>query len=121
MIILETYEMTLSPEGTFNESFTTDQQACMINESAVKDFDITDLDKTRFMEPGDSGKMNYLQVIGVVKNFNFESLRNPIRPYIFRFQNDGMSMGICDCKAISTELSGDNHCRLKTYGKNYIK
>jgi putative ABC transport system permease protein len=37
--------------------------------------------------------MNYLQVIGVVKNFNFESLRNPIGPYIMRFQNEGMLWG----------------------------
>ena len=34
----------------------------------LKDFEITDIEKARFMEPGDSGKMNYLPVIGVVKN-----------------------------------------------------
>ncbi|MCX6334959.1 MAG: ABC transporter permease [Bacteroidia bacterium] len=90
---LETLEMTIVSGRNFNESFTTDQQACMVNETAVRDFNITDLDKTRFMVPGDSGKMNYMPVIGVVKNFNFESLRNPIGPYIFRFQNDGMLWG----------------------------
>jgi putative ABC transport system permease protein len=37
--------------------------------------------------------MNYLPVIGVVKNFNFESLRNPIGPYILKFQNEGMLWG----------------------------
>ena len=75
---LETYGMTLASGRSFNESFTTDKQACLVNESALKDFQITDIENTRFIEPGDSGKMNYLPVIGVVKNFNFESLRNPI-------------------------------------------
>jgi putative ABC transport system permease protein len=101
---LETFEMTIVSGRNFNESFSTDQQACLINETAVKDFNITDLDKTRFMVPGDSGKMNYMQVIGVVKNFNFESLRNPIGPYIFRFQNDGMLWGY-----LTVRLSAQNY------------
>jgi putative ABC transport system permease protein len=90
---LETYGMTLEAGRSFNESFTTDKQACMINESARRDFNIEDISKARFMEGRDSGQVNYLQVIGVVKNFNFESLRNPIGPYIFKFQNDGMLWG----------------------------
>jgi putative ABC transport system permease protein len=90
---LETYGMTLASGRFFNESYTTDKQACLINESAQKDFQVTDLDNVRFVEPDDSGKMNYLPVIGVVKNFNFESLRNPIGPYIMKFQNDNMMWG----------------------------
>jgi putative ABC transport system permease protein len=90
---LQTYGMTLASGRTFEESFTTDKQACLINETALKDFNIKNIENTRFAEPGDSGKMSYLQVIGVVKNFNFESLRNPIGPYIMKFQNDGMMWG----------------------------
>jgi putative ABC transport system permease protein len=90
---LETMGMTLMSGRNFDESFTTDQDACIINETAVKDFNITDISNVRFMEPQDSGKMNYLPVIGVVKNFNFESLRNPVGPYIIKFQNDRMLWG----------------------------
>jgi len=103
---LETYGMTLESGRSFNESFATDKHACMINESAQKDFKITDLTKARFMEGGDSGKVNYLQVIGVVKNFNFESLRNPIGPYIFKFQNDGMLWGY-----LTVRLSAQNYSK----------
>ena len=35
---LETYGMTLVSGRSFNESFTTDKQACLVNESAVKEF-----------------------------------------------------------------------------------
>jgi putative ABC transport system permease protein len=101
---LDTYGMTLANGRFFDESFTTDKQACLINESAQKDFSITNIDGTRFAEPGDSGKMNYLPVIGVVKNFNFESLRNPIGPYLMKFQNDGMLWGY-----ITVRLTAQNY------------
>jgi putative ABC transport system permease protein len=106
---LETYGMTLDSGRFFNESFTSDKDACIINESARKDFKITDIEKTRFMEPRDSGKINYLPVIGVVKNFNYESLRNPIGPYILKFQNDYMLWGY-----ITVRLSAKNYSRTIT-------
>jgi putative ABC transport system permease protein len=88
---------------SFNESYSSDQQACLINETAKKDFNITDIEKVRFMNPDDSGKIGYIPIIGVVKNFNFESLRNPIGPYLIRFQNERMLWGY-----ISVRLSPQN-------------
>ncbi len=103
---LDTYGMTLVEGRSFNESFTSDKEACVINESAIKDFNIADIEKTRFMEQRDSGKVNYLPVIGVVKNFNYESLRNPIGPYILKFQNDNMLWGY-----ITVRLSAQNYSK----------
>ncbi len=103
---LDTYGMTLVSGRSFKESFTSDKNACMINESALKDFKISDIDKARFMEPRDSGKVNYLPVIGVVKNFNCESLRKPIGPYILKFQNDNMLWGY-----ITVRLSAKNYSK----------
>ncbi len=73
---------------------------------ARKDFKVTDIEKTRFMEPRDSGKVHYLPVIGVVKNFNFESLRNPIGPYILKFQDNNMLWGY-----ITVRLSPQNYAK----------
>jgi putative ABC transport system permease protein len=101
---LDTYGMTLASGRFFNESFTTDKQACLINEAAQKDFQVTNIDGVRFVEPSDSGKVNYLHVIGVVKNFNFESLRNPIGPYIMKFQNNNNMWGY-----ITVRLSVQNY------------
>ena len=70
----------------------------MVNETAVKDFGIEDLEKTRFILPNGSESGNLLQVIGVVKNFNFESLHNPIGPYIFCIKNDNMQFGYLSLK-----------------------
>ena len=106
---LDTYGMTLASGKFFNESFTTDQTACLVNESAVSDFGLKGLDQTRFMRPAEDGKIDYLQVIGVVKNFNHESLRNPIQPYIFCFQTDNFLWGY-----ITVKLSAQNYSKTIT-------
>ncbi len=100
---LATYGMTLVSGRNFNETYSTDQDACIVNESVVKDFSIKDAEKTRFVQPrpGAKDNLNYLQVIGVVKNFNFESLRNPIGPYIFCFKNDNMQYGYLSVKLLA--------------------
>lgn len=103
---LDTYGMTLVSGRSFNKSFTSDADACIINESAYKDFNVGDIEKARFMEPQDSGKIHYLQVIGVVKNFNFESLRNPVGPYILKFQNEGLYWGY-----ITVRLAAQNQAK----------
>ncbi len=102
---LATYGITLVSGRSFNESYTTDKQACILNESAVKNFSITDLGKTRIMQPGPNGP-GYLSILGVVKNFNFESLRNPIQPYIFKFQNEDNIWGY-----VSVRLTAMNYSK----------
>jgi putative ABC transport system permease protein len=102
---VNTYGMTMASGRTFNESFATDRQACVINESAATEFGITDISNTRFMQPGNNnGEIRYLQVIGVVKNFNFESLRNPIQPYVFCFKTDDFLWGY-----ITVKLNAQNY------------
>ena len=117
---LDTYGMKLVSGRYFNESYSSDKEACIVNESTIKNFGITDIQKTRFMEPGDSGKMNYLPILGVVKNFNFESLRNPINPCIFKFQNDGMMWGY-----ITVRLSARNYSKtisdIESKWKEYVQ
>jgi len=102
---LGTYGMTLVSGRNFNESYTSDQQACIINETAKKDFSIEDIEKVRFMNPGDSGKIEYIPIIGVVKNFNFESLRNPIGPYLIRLQNERMLWGYISVRLSPQSIS----------------
>jgi putative ABC transport system permease protein len=87
---LDTYGFRVISGRTFNESFTNDQRACLINESAVKDFGLTDLEATGFMYGGSPENAKYLKVIGVVKDFHFKSLHNQIGPYMFRLNSDNI-------------------------------
>ena len=68
---LDTYGMTLGIRKIFNESYTTDKDACLINEMHSKEFEITDIDKDRFIQPGDSGRMHYLADNRCCKEFQF--------------------------------------------------
>jgi ABC-type antimicrobial peptide transport system, permease component len=90
---LDTYGMKLASGRSFSESFSTDKEACLVNESVAKKFDIADPLKARFIQPGDPKDRKYIPVIGVVKNFNFESLRNPIGPCILCFQSENFLWG----------------------------
>jgi putative ABC transport system permease protein len=102
---IDTYGMTLVSGRFFDESYSGDQQACLVNEAAIKNFGITDLEKTRFFQPDDKGNIEYMPILGVIKNFNFESLRNPIEPYILKFQNDGMLWGYVTVKISATNYT----------------
>ena len=101
---IDTYSMSLVKGRNFDKSFTTDKDACIINESAAKNFGITDITSTRFILPQDSGRFRYLQIIGIVKNFNFESLRNPIQPYVFLLKGNDNLGGY-----LTIRLSGQNY------------
>jgi putative ABC transport system permease protein len=103
---LDTYGIKLISGRSFNKTYTTDQQACLINESAVKNFGIADVEKTRFLLPQQTGQLTTLQVIGVVRNFNSESLRNPINPYIFLLKSDNAPGGY-----LTVRLSGQNNSK----------
>ncbi len=101
---LDTYGMKLVSGRNFSDSFSTDKDACIINESSVKNFGITEPEKARFMQPGEAGKRQYIPVVGVVQNFNFESLRNPIQPYILCFQTENFFWGY-----ITVKLAAGNY------------
>jgi putative ABC transport system permease protein len=103
---LEVYGMKLMSGRPFNALFSTDREACLVNEASVKNFGIADIEKTRFMQPADSGRMNYFPVIGVVKNFNFESLHTPVSPYIFRYKTDDFLWGYLTVKISATDYPG---------------
>lgn len=102
---IETYGMTLTEGRSFDKTFTTDHDACIINESTAKEFGITDITQTRFIQPtSDQGDYRFLHIIGIVKNFNFESLRNPIKPHIFLCKGDENLWGY-----ITVRLSAQNY------------
>jgi putative ABC transport system permease protein len=100
---LETYGMTLASGRSFSDAYLSDKDACLLNEAAIKKFNI-DPEKLRIMGYLDSGKVTYYPIIGVVKNFVFESLRNQIGPFILRLNPGTWASGY-----ISVRISGGNY------------
>jgi putative ABC transport system permease protein len=102
---LETYGMTLLRGRTFSEQYSTDKKACIVNEAAVIKFGI-DIDKNKIMEYRDSGKVENIPIVGVVKDFVFESLRNQVGPFIFRFKPDNETYNY-----LSLKISAGNNSK----------
>jgi len=106
---LKTYGMKLQSGRFFNTDFPSDKDACLINEAAIKKFNI-DPEKMRIMGYRDSGLMDYYPIIGVVKDFIFESQKNQIAPFIFRLKPENQRYGY-----ITVKISPQNY--RETIGK----
>jgi putative ABC transport system permease protein len=91
----DTYGIKLTSGRFFNESFSTDKDACIVNESAIKQSNLTHPITTRLI------CNNVKQaIVGVVRNFHFQPLNSEISPYIFRVKNENSNYGF-----ISVRLS----------------
>jgi putative ABC transport system permease protein len=76
----ETYNLTLRRGRWFSHSFH-DSASVIINETAAKMLGWDEPIGKRLFNP--DGSRTYLTIIGVVKDFNFESLHTPIQPFVF--------------------------------------
>jgi putative ABC transport system permease protein len=94
---LQTYAMKLESGRFFSREFSSDADACLLNESALKKFNI-EPGKTRILGYRDSGKVEYYPIVGIVKDFIFESQRNQIAPFMFRLRPEAESYGFITVK-----------------------
>jgi putative ABC transport system permease protein len=79
---VKTFNMKIVKGRDFSREFATDSDAVIINEAAVKKFEWTDpIGKTIGMDISSNPPVvkNYT-VVGVIKDFNFDSLRDQTRP-----------------------------------------
>jgi putative ABC transport system permease protein len=77
---METFRFELAtPDSRFlSEEFPGDSMACLINESAIRKYNLEDPLNTRLLEPSPEGMTEELKVIGVVKDHHFSSLKEEI-------------------------------------------
>ncbi len=80
----ETLNFTVLAGRGFSKEFTADSNSIVLNETALKElgYDIkTAVGRKLYFDF--KGSHSTMQIIGVVKNFNFESLYNSIKPFGF--------------------------------------
>jgi len=87
---IKTMGMKIIKGRDFSQDFLTDtMEAFIINESMVKELQLKDPLKTRFAWGGEwHGKEKKGRVIGVVKNFQFQSLKSDIDPLVIHIDPD---------------------------------
>jgi putative ABC transport system permease protein len=84
---IETYGIDLADGRFFTSGMASDSSAAVVNQSAIRSFNIDEPLSTRFIQPSDEGELQYRPVIGVVKDFHYMSLHNDIEPYIFMLRS----------------------------------
>jgi putative ABC transport system permease protein len=81
---IQTLGINLLSGRNFSREFATDSSAVILNEAAAKKFGWADPLGQKLIAPGDSLWRG--TVIGVVKDFHFESLHKPIQPLVLLYQ-----------------------------------
>jgi len=100
-----TLGMQMVQGRNFSTQFPTDSTAMIINEAAAKFLSTKDiLDKKLYrIEDPQTKKLDVFHVIGVVKDFNFSSLRQVVTPlaFILRKQTGNISVRLSTAKVPS--------------------
>jgi putative ABC transport system permease protein len=82
---LETMGFTLKEGRFFSRDFKSDSTACVLNEAAVAEFGWIDSPVGKEILDYNGPEPTVIRVIGVVKDFNFETIKDNIRPMIICF------------------------------------
>lgn len=83
---LKTYEVGLLKGRNFDKSVPGDSSSVLINELAAKQLGITQPSEQLIDIPLE--KPFRVRVIGIVKDFNFQSLRQPVAPMLLGYQKN---------------------------------
>jgi putative ABC transport system permease protein len=93
---LETMGMQLLEGRNFSNQVAADTASLILNESAAKFLGNTDiLEKKLYrLEDEETKRLKEFRVIGIVKDFNFSSLREHVKPLAFVFGSDNGAMTV---------------------------
>lgn len=83
---LKTYKITLVKGRNFASGSVADSSSVILNETAAKELGIKEPSEQLIEIPLD--KTFTARVIGIVKDFNFQSLRQPLAPMLLGFQKN---------------------------------
>lgn len=93
---LETMGMTLKEGRNFSKDMATDTASMILNEAAAKFLGATDILEKRLYNLVDeeTKAIKEFRVVGIVKDFNFSSLREEVKPLVFLFGADNGAMTV---------------------------
>ena len=104
---LQTLGITLLEGRTFHKDLTADSNSIILNETALRQLGYdpkTAIGRKVFYDL--FGNHTTMEIIGVVKDFNFESLYNPIKPYAFTTSMWGSRYSYAIASLATNDYSG---------------
>lgn len=87
-----TLDLSVDKGRFFSCEFPLDSNGVVINEIAVKKLGLDDPIGKRLIAPGIDGEQHYFPIVGVLKDFNYESLHKEIRPICIQLIDQGASV-----------------------------
>lgn len=112
---LKTYQVKLSQGRFFSREFSADSDAVVINETALKACgDKFPLGKE--LNRIGSRPKNYT-IIGVIKDFNYESLHHQVRPLALHLVNDPEAVNTISIRIASADMNNTIEYIRETYKK----
>lgn len=117
---LEVMGIDLVKGRMFSPDYPSDSsRSVIINEAMVDLFELGDNPLGKKLKIGDWGNPNYLEVVGVVKNFHQSSLHDPIDPQLFRWApaannvavelGSDLRLGMQSLEKVWSEVFPDSH------------
>jgi len=92
---IPTFQIQLKSGRNFSAQYATDSSAVIINETAAKLFGGVDaLNKKIYLLADLKGKLVGYNIIAVIKDFNFNSLRDQVAPLVLIPQQDNGGMAV---------------------------
>jgi putative ABC transport system permease protein len=86
---IKTYNISLTEGREFNRDFPSDSTTLIINQEAIRRFGLTEPFNTSFLLPGyNQGERTVFTVLGVARDFHFQSLQLDIQPHVFILKPD---------------------------------
>lgn len=91
--LLQTLDFKMKYGRFFTANIASDSNAAVINESALREFGWNDFANKTISEELESGLATY-SVIGVVEDFNFQSLKKEVQPLVVLQQSGGELLSV---------------------------
>lgn len=76
----------------FSKDFPSDSTAIILNEAAIREFDFPDMQNAEVLYNDGGEGMRKYKVIGVMKDFNFESFKTQVRPLAIMLTNSSRNL-----------------------------
>jgi len=115
----DVYNFEISEGRFFDRNFPSDVDACVINESTVREYRLEKPLETVILSPANAdGSLSKLRVIGVARDFHFEGLSRPVDPYIMRFRTDDLNYGYITAR-LDPNYTEETINKIETVWKEY--
>jgi putative ABC transport system permease protein len=117
---LSTYKIDLIEGRSFSRDFPSDSAGIILNQVAVRKFGLTDPFNTRFIQPGRTmEESTNLTVIGIDRDFHFQSLRTEIEPHVFILKPEGWDWAGYLTIRVSKDNMGKTIAQIEKIWRNF--